>query len=961
MRSLCLCLLALLFYNPSLLGKLDTLPLREQFEQVKLLSQSADCQTATAIANQLLKSGSSGTAMPADIAIGLELVLGDCELEQGQYQLAKNRYEQALERLNQNPKLADSILLRAEIIHKIGNYYLETKQYGMAIPILEEALQARKESLGSWHPAVADSYVNLGICAQASGDFDQALDFHQQALAIRLDLLPNELSKLAQCHNNIGLCYEDQQNFEASKRAYQAALLGYQTAFGKRHPKVADVLLNLGNLYGVEGKIDSFILYQRQAQIIWKGLYGNDHPLVALSYNNLANAYDQLGQSQQALDLFQKALNIQQNIYGAQHPDVAATFFNMGLTWAWQEKWDQAETSFKQSLNALHFEIDNPGPLEQVNDPILLLRILKVAAEIPKRRFQVAQEVRYLEQATNYLAQADQLIDHLRTSYTSTASKLALAQSAQVIYADAVDLCITIGDITEDIAYYEEAYYYAEKSKGLILLESLKKSDAASFAGVPDERLQAIERNEADIGNLETELFLLESRHLKDSKALIDSLNNLIFSKKQALKSTIERLEEDYPEYYRLRYQTAPPEITWLQSNLLGENESIVEYFLGTRFIYLFVIDRADFHVLSIPIESDFRSLIANYNNTIRNFPFVPTKELRSNIESYARAASNLYQYLIAPAESLIHDRLILIPDEELGYLSFEALLKQMPENLSLFKEYQYLIQDFTISYNYSTGLLKEMQNHPSKGKLKPYLGFSPTFGPNHSKQLNELKYSQTEVQGTQERLGGDIFAGVGATKANFLQEQSNYRILHLATHGKANDAYGDYSFLAFTENAEAQGDEALLFVREIYNLNTNAELIVLSACETGTGELQQGEGIASIARSFSYAGAKSLVASHWSVDDKATSQLMHSFFDFINEGYTKDEALRAAKLDFIAQGKHKDVHPFYWASFVPIGNMNKIYFQDGIPDYLLIGGVVLLGLLLTIMIRSRFPVKPTA
>lgn len=958
MRSLCLTLLSLFLGSSSLFAKLDTLLLQAQFEQLRLLSQAADCQTASRVANRLLAKDPPGSDLPIEMVIRLNLVLADCKLEQGQYESAKRGYDEALDRFNRTRILSDSFLLRAEIIHKLGNYFLEVKQYTLAIPLLEEALAERKKNLGSWHPAIADSYVNLGICAQASGDFDQALDYHQQALAIRSDLIPEQLPKLAQCHNNIGLCYDDQQNFEASKRAYRASLAGYQAAFGEQHPKVADVLLNLGNLYGVEGQIDSFILYQNRAQTIWKGLYGTDHPLVALSYNNLANAYDQLGQSQKALDLFQRALGIQQKIYGSTHPDVAATHFNMGLTWAWQENWDQAEASFEQSLSALQFQADHPQPFEQVNDPMLLLRLLKVAAEIPKRRFQGVQEVGYLKQAAEYLAQADQLIDHLRTSYTATASKLALAQSAQAIYSDAVHLATTIGDLSKDRSQYELAYYYAEKSKGLILLESLKKSDAASFTGVPDQRLQVISQFETDIGTLETQLFLLQQRHLKESKSQMDSLNKLIFGKKESLKAAIQQLEQDFPEYYRLRYETSPPEIVWLQTQLLQENESILEYFLGSRFLYLFVINQAEFHVLSIPIPTDFRSLITNYNNTIRNFPYVPSKDLRSNIESYAKAASNLYQYLITPAESLIKNRLILIPDEELGYLSFEALLKEMPQNLSLFKEYQYLIQDYTVSYNYSTGLLKEMQTHSTKGKLRPYLGFSPTFGPNHSKQLNELKYSQSEVQGTQERLGGETFTGARATKANFLLEQASYRILHLATHGKANDAYGDYSFLAFTENSAAQGDEALLFVREIYNLNTNAELIVLSACETGTGELHQGEGIASIARSFSYAGAKSLVASHWSVDDKATSQLMHSFFDFINEGFSKDEALRAAKLNFIEKGKHKDVHPFYWASFVPIGNMNQIYFETGLSHYLAMGGLALLALLLSLLLRRRLAAK---
>lgn len=928
MRSFILSFLLILTIVCSTDGALDTFELRRQYINLQALGKNGQCQQLEQQSSRLLLQLENVAVVPLDILIGIQHQVGDCALDKGQFEKAKRYYERADSLGKQAPEV--SPLLLAETKHKLGNFYLETKQFALALPLLEAALQQRKNLLGPWHPKIADSYVNLGICAHAAGDFETALGYHQQALAIRADQIPGELPKIAQCQNNIGLCYDDQQNLEASKRAYQKALEAYQTAYGTQHHKVADVLLNLGNVYGAEGQIDSFIVFQQQALRIWQSLYGERHPLVALAYNNLANAYDQLGDSEKALQLFGSALDIQEAIYGPVHPDVAATHFNRGLTYAWLERWEAAQQAFQLSFQALNFHPEQDNTFDQVNDPILLLRILKVAAGIPKRKFQQEGQVPYLEEAAAYFVQADELIDYLRTSYEATASKLALAQTAQAIYADAVHLATTLGDLTQDRQYYEQAYAYAEKSKGVLLLEALKKSDAASFTQVPNERLEAIQAIETKIGDLETQLFLLQQKPTVAYKKQRDSLSNLLFQQKQGLSREIKRLERDFPNYYQLRYATAPPSIQWLQSHLIAENESIVEYFLGDGFLYIFVINQADFQVISFSIPANFRAVINSYNNNIRNFPYVPTTELASNIEGYARAAHYLYQQLIEPIASIIHDQLIIIPDQELGYLAFEALLKEMPENLSLFKSYSYLLNDYTISYNYSTGLLKEMQGRPSKRALKPYLGFSPEFADNHSKGLTALKYSEVEVSGIQERLGGQIFTGDKATKARFLLEQAKYRVLHLATHGKANDTYGDYSFLAFAENKEVFGDEALLFVREIYNLSTHAELVVLSACETGTGKLQRGEGIASIARSFSYAGAKSLVASHWSVDDKATSQLMHSFFDFINEGYSKDEALRAAKLAFIEKGKHKDVHPFFWASFVPIGNMNQVEFQSG-------------------------------
>ena len=230
MRSLGLTVL-LFLYVSNLFGELDTLSLRKQFLQVQQLSLSADCNSAVALAKRLLSEGNDTAGFPIDITVGLQLALGDCELEEGHYSLAKRRYDQALQQLQEVPGSEDTPLLHAEVIHKLGNYHLETKEYGLAIPLLEKALEMRKTILGMWHPKIADSYVNLGICAQASGDFDQALDYHQQALTIRTDLIPEQLPKLAQCQNNIGLCYDDQQNFEASKRAYRAALAGYEKAY----------------------------------------------------------------------------------------------------------------------------------------------------------------------------------------------------------------------------------------------------------------------------------------------------------------------------------------------------------------------------------------------------------------------------------------------------------------------------------------------------------------------------------------------------------------------------------------------------------------------------------------------------------------------------------------------------------------------------------------------------------
>lgn len=953
MRFFCLAILIISYYSTLFANAIDTSQLRIQYQQALEWNEARQTKKAAGLAEQTLERYQQEASFPPDIQSGLYNILGDCALEMGLFSDALNRYQDATDVLQQ--KGLTKGLLIAEVFHKLGNYYLETKQFNPAETYLEKALLIRKEKLGNWHTKIADTYINLGICRQFSGDFDKALDFHQQALAIRLDLIPDEAPQIAQCYNNIGLCYDDQQNYAASKDAYQNALSRYLLVYPENHPDVADVYLNLGNVHGLEGQLDTFIYYQTKALQIWQFSYQERHPLIALAYNNLANAYDEKGNSQKASQLFQKALSLRKDLYGEQHPDVAATHFNIGLFHFWSREWELADQAFEASFAALNYQAGPKPTFEKVNDPILLLRLLQFVPELPKQHYREQGEMDFLLEAAKYYEQADLLIDYLRTRYEAIASKLLLATSAQDIYDDAIEVALILAELSSDNQYLHQAFQFSEKSKGVLLLEALKQSDAATFSGIPNEILSEINQLDSIIGDLEKQQFLLTENNIQDPRRSIDSINTLVFKQKDLRTAIIKRLEQDYPQYFNLRYATSTLPVEWLQSNLLADNQTIVEYFLGKDNLSIFVINQDSFQVRRVSLPANFRAAIQGFNLSIRSFPFVASKDLLPTIEQYASSAHFLYQYLIEPIADLIREKIVIIPDEELGFISFEALLSKVPDELSLFKSYPYLVKDYTISYNYSTSLFKEMMSQDNKRRLKPYLGFSPQFSSDNTKGLAQLRYNEAEVQGVQKSMGGTILSGFMASKEQFIQKQARYKVLHLATHGKANNAAGDYSFLAFSETPSEIGDEALLYVREIYNLSTHAELVVLSACETGTGELQKGEGVASIARSFSYAGAESLVASHWSVDDKATSQLMHGFFAFIKEGYAKDEALREAKLQFIQTSKHKDVHPFFWASFVPIGNMESIDLSSAWSTYLWWGmGAIALLVIVFFIYRNR-------
>lgn len=157
-----------------------------------------------------------------------------------------------------------------------------------------------------------------------------------------------------------------------------------------------------------------------------------------------------------------------------------------------------------------------------------------------------------------------------------------------------------------------------------------------------------------------------------------------------------------------------------------------------------------------------------------------------------------------------------------------------------------------------------------------------------------------------------------------FASLASGFRILHLATHGVADERVGDYSYLAFASEADSIANE-LLYVRDLYNLQLNADMVVLSACQTALGRLQRGEGIISLARAFAYAGARSIVTTLWSVEDASTKTLMLAFYRHLQAGMPKDQALQQAKLEWIANAGYFKAHPYCWAGLIVIGDAKEI------------------------------------
>ncbi|MEL6866822.1 MAG: CHAT domain-containing protein, partial [Bacteroidota bacterium] len=337
-----------------------------------------------------------------------------------------------------------------------------------------------------------------------------------------------------------------------------------------------------------------------------------------------------------------------------------------------------------------------------------------------------------------------------------------------------------------------------------------------------------------------------------------------------------------------------------------------------------------------------------------------------ANCRSFAKEGHSLYQILLENTLRQLPSsvqRLLIIPDDLLSYLPFGILLQKAvdPEIKNYDpKQFQYLLGQYTLSYHYSATLLLQhrQNNDPKQQALKSFIGFAPSFGQQVGDQQRQsctsdniysLQCNQQEVESIEALISGKTYLAQSANKSNFANEAAQYRIIHLATHACVDDQDNMLNKIWFSDDYLSNYD--------LVNIPLQADLVVLSACNTGYGKLIKGEGVMSLARGFILAGCPSTLMSLWAVDDCSTSGIMVRFYENLRAGKTKDEALRQAKLEHIKSADKANAHPYYWAAFVQFGDAQAMiwpehFFSSTTGSYLL--GLVLILSLSLLLKRFR-------
>lgn len=839
----------------------------------------------------------------------------------------------------------------ADFYEELGFNQNSKGDYNAGIKYLDKALAIKTATFGKNHPETAYAYEYLGRLYKSLDEYDKAIIFFNKALHITEEQKEKDIFKEGMLNLVIGKSYIHKKEAERAYQHFDKAV-----AIDKTNEYIIPEIDRLKGI--VESKRENSKLAWQYFEKSLAGFQKNktkNAKYIVVTQRSMVEHLIKEKNYTTALIYLDKTIDLGK-IYLKDSPSEFFDLYkNKGICYLNLGQWSAAIQQFKKAdkINGRTINRDDANLIQLKNKVALNLEYAKLYTH----PLNPAYNLSLLKKTDTLLSETINLISYITRTYQERSTKENFIEQSYGVFKKAITIKYQLYKATQEEKYLLAAFVLSEKSKNLILLETLKNVKAFELSGIPDTILSKESELKTNITYLENKRYEEQQQKHIDHKT-ISSLNHNLFDLKRQYESLLAQLAEDYPKYYQLKFESTAISINEIQQNILKENQSILEYFIADSSIYTFLITKKEFKVFQLEKSIDLTSKINQFRKSIYSYRPFDTNKLPINNDTKITASANLgvelYQELIVPLEQDLTQKITIIADGALGYLPFDALLKTLPSDKNQFRAYDYLINDYLISYAHSVNWLNDLLEKEVTQYEQDFVGIAPIFEGTKNinavddfrGRLDPLKHNQEEVKNIRDFIGGQILIGTEATRRQFLAHIQKGKVLHLATHGKANDAQGEYSFLAFA-NSKDSLDNRFLYVKDLFNLKIPAELVVLSACETGLGEIKRGEGIVGIGKGFSYAGVKSLVTTLWRVSDNSTANFMPLFYKNLKKGMPKDEALWNAKKTFIKENRNAG-HPFFWSGYVAYGDMQPMQFKQSC--YLVyITGVflTLLGLLL--------------
>jgi len=793
--------------------------------------------------------------------------IGFVYYSQGQYELAIDYYEQALAiNRDMSDRAGESVTL-----NNIGLVYNDQGYYREALKYYQQALViAREVGNRAGEGATLD---NIGEAYRGQGQFEQALEYYLLALAILQEIgdLPNEGVAL----NNLGLVYYSQGQYEKALDYFQQALAIEREAGNRAGEGIT--LDNLGLIYYSQGQYENALDYYQQALAIERevGNRGGE----GITLDNLGMAYRAQGEYALAFDYFQQALVVSREVsdlFGE-----ALSLNHLGDDFHYQGQYEQALDYYQQALAIVKVSGNRVGEGRTLNN---IGSVYAAQSQYPE--------------ALDYYQQSIVVFEELRAIAGNDAARASFIGQYTVVYKNAA---YTAHQLQQD----QQAFAFSEQGRARSFLDAIT-TGTVELSDQPAAELVAREQEAYAIWIASQDALSLAETQSPLDPTLISALDTQIADAKQTHIEALQAIEARGDELSAL----VPGRSTVLSlgevQNLLDDQTTLVSYFIidDNSGALAFIITHNSFSVVELP------------NATPSNLKTAVEELLPSLQDIHPQPLQDLYAWLVSPiTEQIKTPRVGIIPHLSLHYVPFAALTDGQT----------YFGEQYQLFLLPSASSLRYIQQHAAQATNSGAVVFGDPA--TDQTELPILPYAAAEAGAVATTLGVSNYTGSAATELRLRESVGDVAILHLAAHGEYNQYNPLYSTLYLAPDADGQYD-GRLEVHEIFGLNLKgSQLVVLSACETQLGQLSTGDEVVGMTRAFMFAGAPSVLASLWRVDDEATQTLMTAFYKHWREdGMNKAQALQAAQADVRANPKWES--PYYWAGFVLSGNVGVTSFQ---------------------------------
>ena len=810
-----------------------------------------------------------------------------------------NKLKQFMEnnlKANEIAKRLNNVVEMIITFTNMGHYYFLIDNINLAMENFDSAiLLSNREGLPP--DVIFDAYYNAGVMRIDIGQYDKAIEHLNMAM---------------------GLISADKSN-----PYYTACLINLGYTYVKR-------ALTAGNSEDYDRALEYFNQALSAAEQA-----GNEAFEVAV-LNNIGSLKAHLEENLDALYYLNKARNLAEKIKLNNY--LVSIYTNIGIIYARQGDYQNSSLYYDKAINLALSENENQtlweSYLEKGN-------LLKKQGKLAEAQFYYLNSINIIETLRSKLAMEED-----KASFLGSDKRLNA-------YHNLIDLLINLNKQKGEPAYLAQAFNFMERAKSRAFLDSIDSSSLEKEMPVDIKLVNQEKEVMSDMSRLYTRLIVPDLSE-KERGDLLQEVKNL-----EAKLDNIKRqIRSENPAYANL---TFPEIITYEQASkeFIKGKTAIFTFVIGDDSAYGFALTNRGLKVYPVPTRRELRSKVTNHR-----------RDISDTDNNDFRAGQELYELLLKPGLADGIKNLIIIPDDILNLLPFETLLTADQNG-------DWLIKKYTVYYAPSLSSLRELAHHQNrKNRPKPQHNLlavgDPYYGDLEEKypelstkaifqdfysltdlKFYRLRYSHEEVRRISSLIPRSTVLEREKASEDLVKSANlaDYKIIHFAAHGLIDDQKPARSAIILTLDNDP-AEDGFLQMREVFNLKLNADLVVLSSCQTGLGQFIKGEGIEGISRAFFYAGSSSVVMSLWTINDQVSAQFMERFYYHLKGTENLAEALRQVKLEMI----ESDIvsHPYYWAGFILSGDGSTRVFQPVFNKALIGLATAFTGLALTAFIFRK-------